>query len=202
MISNLSEPQEYQGPSDQELLRAHVAGDKRAFAVLFRRHYNRMWAVALRTCFNPEEAAEAIQDAMLSAHQAASSFRGDAAVSTWLHRIVVNACLDRARRQRSRPSVVPLPEEDELERTSLRPRPDNDAALSLAVRDALHALPHEHRVVLVAVDVEGYSIEEVARMLDIPQGTVKSRCARARAKLAKQLGFLRKEGNQSGSANV
>ncbi|ADG96505.1 RNA polymerase, sigma-24 subunit, ECF subfamily [Segniliparus rotundus DSM 44985] len=202
MTSNLFEPQDDEGPGDKELLQAHVAGDKRAFATLFRRHYNRMWAVALRTCFNPEEAAEAIQEAMLSAHQAASSFRGDAAVSTWLHRIVVNACLDRARRQRSRPPAVPLPEEEELEKTSLRQRPDNDTALSLAVRDALNALPYEHRVVLVAVDVEGYSVEEAARLLDIPQGTVKSRCARGRAKLAKQLGFLRKEGNQSGSANV
>ncbi|MGL6235879.1 MAG: RNA polymerase sigma factor SigM [Segniliparus sp.] len=196
MTSSQSAAQGVEGPSDKELLQAHVAGDKRAFAKLFQRHYNRMWAVALRTCFNAEEAAEAIQDAMLSAHQAAPSFRGDAAVSTWLHRIVVNACLDRARRQRSRLSAIPLPEEDELDRSALRQHPTSDTALSLAVRDALATLPYEHRVVLVAVDVEGYSVEEVARMLDIPQGTVKSRCARARAKLAKQLGFLRNEGNQ------
>ena len=202
MMSSQPEAEGPTGPSDKELLGAHVAGDKRAFAQLFQRHYNRMWAVALRTCFNAEEAAEAIQDAMLSAHQAAPSFRGDAAVSTWLHRIVVNACLDRARRQRSRLSVVPLPEEEELDRSALRQRPASDTDLALAVRDALATLPYEHRVVLVAVDVEGYSIEEVARMLGIPQGTVKSRCARARAKLAKQLGFLRKGGNQLDSANV
>lgn len=196
MTSSQSTTEGALAPSDKELLEAHVAGDKRAFAKLFQRHYNRMWAVALRTCFNAEEAAEAIQDAMLSAHQAAPLFRGDAAVSTWLHRIVVNACLDRARMQRSRMPAIPLPEEDELDRSVLRQHPADDTALALAVREALAALPYEHRVVLVAVDVEGYSVEEVAQMLDIPQGTVKSRCARARAKLAKQLGFLRKEGNQ------
>src|SRR6202451_800248 len=90
-------------PSDQELLRRHVAGDTEAFGELFRRHRDRLWAVALRTVCDPDEAADALQDAMVSAFRRAADFRGDSAVTTWLHRIVVNACLDRLRRRGVRP---------------------------------------------------------------------------------------------------
>jgi RNA polymerase sigma-70 factor, ECF subfamily len=85
-------------PSDAELLRRHVAGDSEAFGELFRRHRDRLWAVALRTVCDPEEAADALQDAMVSAFRRAADFRGESAVTTWLHRIVVNASLDRMRR--------------------------------------------------------------------------------------------------------
>src|SRR5271169_6328914 len=94
------------GLSDQELLRRHVAGDSDAFGELFRRHRDRLWAVALRTVCDPEEAADALQDGMLSAFRRAGDFRGDSAVTTWLHRIVVNACLDRLRRRAVRPAVM------------------------------------------------------------------------------------------------
>ena len=75
------------------------------------RHRDRLWAVALRTLGDPEDAADALQDALISAFRAAGGFRGEAAVTTWLHRIVVNACLDRMRRRKARPTV-PLPEEE------------------------------------------------------------------------------------------
>src|SRR5271169_1820388 len=93
------------GLSDQELLRRHVAGDSDAFGELFRRHRDRLWAVALRTVCDPEEAADALQDAMISAFRRAADFRGDSAVTTWLHRIVVNASLDRLRRRAARPAL-------------------------------------------------------------------------------------------------
>ena len=86
---------------DRELLAAHVAGDPEAFGILFSRHRDRLWAVALRTTGDPEEAADALQDGLVSAFRRADSFRGDAAVTTWLHRIVVNACRDHHRRRRS-----------------------------------------------------------------------------------------------------
>src|SRR5579864_3888761 len=89
-------------PSDAELLRRHVAGDSEAFGELFRRHRDRLWAVALRTVCDPDEAADALQDAMVSAFRRAADFRGDSAVTTWLHRIVVNAAVDRIRRRSSR----------------------------------------------------------------------------------------------------
>ena len=96
---------------DVALLRAHAQGDRHAFAEIVRRHRDRLWAVALRTTGDREEAADALQDALLSAFRAADRFRGDAAVTTWLHRIVVNACLDRIRRRQSRPTV-PFPVTD------------------------------------------------------------------------------------------
>ena len=98
--------------SDIELLRAHVAGDADAFGVLFTRHRDRLWAVALRTMGNPDDAADGLQDGMVAAYRRAASFRGDAAVTTWLHRVVVNACLDRLRAAKVR-AADPLP--DDLE---------------------------------------------------------------------------------------
>src|SRR5215469_9799863 len=92
------------GPSDAELLRRHLAGDSEAFGTLFSRHSGRLWAVALRTVGDPEDAADALQEAMISAFRRAGDFRGDSAVSTWLHRIVVNAAVDRLRRRPGRTS--------------------------------------------------------------------------------------------------
>src|SRR5580658_4498672 len=92
-------------PSDADLLRMHVEGDPEAFGQLFQRHKERLWAVAIRTLGDPEEAADALQDAMISAFRRAGSFRGDSAVTTWLHRIVVNASLDRIRRRSARPTA-------------------------------------------------------------------------------------------------
>src|SRR6059058_5572780 len=99
------------GRDDRALLAAHVAGDPEAFTLLVRRHRDRLWAVALRTMRDREEAADALQDALLSAFRNASGYRGDAAVTTWLHRVVVNACLDRMRRRAVRPSI-PLGDTD------------------------------------------------------------------------------------------
>src|ERR671922_3024376 len=92
-------------PADAELLRRHVAGDPDAFGELFRRHRDRLWAVALRTLHDPDDAADALQEAMISAFRRAAEFRGEAAVTTWLHRIVVNAALDRLRRRAARPAL-------------------------------------------------------------------------------------------------
>ncbi|GAA2027669.1 RNA polymerase sigma factor SigM [Catenulispora yoronensis] len=175
---------------DRELLSRHAAGDAEAFGELFRRHRDRLWSVAVRTLGDPEEAADALQDAMLSAYRAAGSFRGDSAVTTWLHRVVVNACLDRIRRRATRPTV-PLPE---VETEQRQPGPTDDIAnadLRLALTTALATLPEEQRMALVLVDVEGYTVEETARALGVAPGTVKSRCARARAKLLPLLRHLR-----------
>jgi RNA polymerase sigma-70 factor, ECF subfamily len=174
---------------DAELLSAHVAGDPMAFTTLVQRHRDRLWAVALRTLGNPEDAADALQDALLSAHRSAGNFRGDAQVTTWLHRIVVNACLDRLRRAKTRPTV-PLPEHD-----SAHPVEPSDPLgrreLACEIERALRTLPTDQRAALVLVDVEGYSVDETADLLGIPSGTVKSRCARGRAKLVPLLSHLR-----------
>jgi len=182
---------------DTELLLAHAEGDPDAFALLFRRHRDRLWAVALRTAGDREEAADALQEAMLSAHRNAGRFRGESAVTTWLHRIVVNACVDRLRR-RSAQRTVPLPGQDSLDdedrwhtgRHELAaPATDHDTAM--AVRQALAQLPYEQRASLVLVDLEGYTVAEAAQMLGVAEGTIKSRCSRGRARLATLLGHLR-----------
>ena len=159
--------------SDADLLRAHAAGDAAAFEELVRRHRDRLWAVALRTMRDREDAADALQDALISAYKAAGSFRGDSAVTTWLHRIVVNACLDRMRRRQSR-ATVQLPEEGPHEPADTRDRmAERDTRM--AVDEALGQLPVEQRAAVVLVDVEGWSVAETAAMLGVPEGTVKSR---------------------------
>ncbi|MEV6526156.1 RNA polymerase sigma factor SigM [Longispora sp. NPDC051575] len=170
---------------DAELLSAHAAGDRGAFEELIRRHQSRLWAVALRTLGDREEAADALQDALLSAHRSAARFRGESAVTTWLHRIVVNACLDRVRRRQARPTV-PLPESGPDE-----PATDTDRDTPMLVRDALAELPPDQRAALVLVEVQGYPVAEAARILGVAEGTIKSRCARGRARLAVLLGHLR-----------
>ncbi|HEY0540999.1 MAG TPA: RNA polymerase sigma factor SigM [Actinoallomurus sp.] len=179
---------------DKELLRRHADGDPDAFSELVHRHRDRMWAVALRTLGDQEEAADALQEAFLSAYRAAGRFRGDAAVTTWLHRIVVNACLDRLRRRAIRP-VVPMGDDATLD--SVAPKnldPTSAHELSLDVSQALQRIPFEQRAALVLVDMMGYAVDDAAKVLDVPPGTIKSRCARGRARLAPLLGHLRNQG--------
>jgi RNA polymerase sigma-70 factor (ECF subfamily) len=180
---------------DATLLEAHVRGDPDAFAELVRRHRDRLWAVALRTVGDREEAADAVQDALLSAFRRAESFRGDAQVSTWLHRIVVNACLDRLRRAKTRPTE-PLPDDvDRLGAMANKPARDDPVEASerrADVMKALAQLTQEQRVALVLVDMEGYSVDEVAVIVGCAPGTVKSRCARGRAKLVPLLAQYRR----------
>jgi RNA polymerase sigma-70 factor (ECF subfamily) len=185
---------------DASLVAAHVAGDPDAFGLLFARHRDRLWAVALRTTGNPEDAADALQDALISAFRRAESFRGDSAVTTWLHRVVVNACLDRLRRAKVR-AAEPLPDDldDHATRGSVLAAADPEAdpeAQALAgdrrrrVLAALEELPTDQRAALVLVDMEGYPVQEAAAILEVPTGTIKSRCARGRARLAVLLADL------------
>lgn len=180
--------------SDQDLLADHVAGEPDAFGELVRRHRDRLWAVALRTLGDREEAADAVQDALISAFRAAHTFRGQSAVTTWLHRITVNACLDRVRKASSR-KTAPV---DDAERLDQLMEPHESAEAPAERQDlqrelfaALATLPAEQRAALVLVDMQGYPVAEAARILDVPVGTVKSRCARGRARLAPQLTHLR-----------
>lgn len=177
-----------------ELLAAHVSGDTRAFAELFRRHQNHLWRVARRTSYNDEDAADALQEAMLSAHRTAASFRADAAVLSWLHRIVVNACLDRLRRNKVR-ATVQLHDYDAVF-SHAATEPISGLELTLDIERALFTLPPSQRAAVVLVDIEGRSVAEAADLLGVPIGTVKSRCARARSKLALLLEDLRYDGNQ------
>jgi len=180
-------------PSDAELLRRHVAGDPDAFGKLFHRHRDRLWAVAVRTLGDPEEAADAVQDAMIAAFRRARGFRGDSAVTTWLHRIVVNSALDRIRRRAARPATSQ--DQDGLDALATGGQPLSDPSAStdttLDVQAALSTLIPDQRKALVLVDMLGYSIAEAAEILGVSEGTVKSRAARGRARLLPQLAPLR-----------
>ena len=189
----------YSGISDQDLLARHVEGDPDAFGEVVRRHRDRLWAVALRTLGDREEAADAVQDALVSAYRAAHTFRGQAAVTTWLHRITVNACLDRARKAASR-KTAPVDDTERLEQllepheSASAPAERND--LHRQLLEALRTLPADQRAALVLVDMQGYPVAEAARILDVPSGTIKSRCARGRARLLPLLTHLRPDGSE------
>lgn len=172
---------------DRALLTRHVNGDREAFGVLVARHRDRLWRVALRTLGDADDAADAVQEALISAFRSAATYRGEAAVTTWLHRIVVNACLDLARRRAARPSAS-------LDTAARADVADEAAAASFDASDAaaavhagLRRLPIDLATAVVLVDIEGMSVREAAQVLDVPEGTVKSRCARGRARLADAL---------------
>jgi len=184
--------------TDRRLMARHVAGDPDAFAELVRRHRDRLWAVAVRTLIDPEDAADALQEALISAYRRAGSYRGDAAVTTWLHRIVVNACLDLVRRRTARPTVSLRPDAAErADPASVDPMAARE--LRLDVTAALAALPIDQRTAIVLVDIESFPVEEAAAILGVPTGTVKSRCARGRVRLAT---LLPAYGNRAGPSAV
>jgi len=144
--------------------------------------------VALRVTCDPDDAADALQEAMISAFRRAGDFRGESAVTTWLHRIVVNASLDLLRRRSARsvswsgdPDDLPVPE----------PREGAGADSRLDVDAALRILPPPQRAALVLVDMLGYSVADASAILGVSEGTVKSRCARGRVKLLPHLAHLR-----------
>jgi RNA polymerase sigma-70 factor (ECF subfamily) len=183
---------------DRALLAAHVSGDPSAFGELVARHRDRLWAVALRTLSDREEAADALQEACVSAYRGAAGFRGDAAVTTWLHRIVVNACLDRVRRGRARPTV---PLDAVTGDVGVTTEITDSVTTRLVVRAALAELPFDQRAAIVLVDLEGHSVAEAAEILEVAVGTVKSRCARGRARLAVLLDHVH-DGNRAAADTV
>jgi RNA polymerase sigma-70 factor, ECF subfamily len=170
---------------DRELLSSHCAGDPDAFGELFRRHRDQMWALAVRITRDPEIAADAVQEAFIAAFRGADSFRGEAAVTTWLHRIVVNSCLDRLRRAKP---VAYLPAED----LSILADPHDhhhSVDVRLDIRAALDQIPEGQRMALILVDMHGLGVAEAAAILKVAEGTIKSRCARGRAAMAPLLGL-------------
>ena len=165
--------------ADGQLLSAHAAGDRDAFTELVGRHRSRLQRLARCRTRTIQDAEDAVQDALLSAHRAAGSFRHDAAVGSWLHRILVNACTDRGRRS-GRDEPLTVVDDDRCASQDRTAQVDT----ALVVHAALMRLPAEQRAAVVAVDMHGYSVADAAALLEIAQGTVKSRCARARARLA------------------
>jgi RNA polymerase sigma-70 factor (ECF subfamily) len=179
---------------DYELVRQYLAGDTEAFATLMEAHEDRVFAVCLRMLRDREAALDATQETFITVFRKADRFAGKSAFSTWLYRVAVNTCYDQLRRRQRRPTD-PLPEHtdpadatagDAYEAADLRP----------AIEDALADLPVEYRAAVVLSDLEGLPLNDVADLLGVPVGTVKSRVFRGRRLLAESLG------NLSGPSNL
>lgn len=181
--------------TDERLVRRFQEGSSAAFEILVERHGQRVYNLCLRILGDAEEAADAAQDTFLATLRKLSTFRGDAAFTTWLHRVAVNACYDSLRKKRRRPLLQLATVEGEDRPDHSPPVPDHAAgvALSVDVANALRDVPEEFRVALVLADVQDLPYDQIAALLEIPLGTVKSRVFRGRAALGRALGLVGRE---------
>lgn len=185
---------------EQKWVAAAREGDQRAFEELVRLYEKRVLALTQRMCKNPGDAAEAAQEAFFAAWQGLKNFRGDSSFSTWLYRLASNACVDLLRRESRRQAAISLDDENlNLDLPSQIPTPQEEAErreLGERIEAGLQALPPEYREVLVLREVQQLRYEEIAGVLDLDIGTVKSRISRGRKKLR---AFLLESGNLSPS---
>ena len=182
------------------VIQAVLDGDVNAYEALVKEYEKNVYNLALRMTGNSEDAADMAQEAFIKAYNSLTAFRGDSKFSVWLYRIVSNVCLDFLR-SRSRKQTVSLStenddgEEVELDIADETHSPEQllDRGLTRdAVRRGLAALPPDHREILLLREIQGLSYEEIADVLGLEAGTVKSRIFRARKKLCS---FLIKDGN-------
>jgi RNA polymerase sigma-70 factor, ECF subfamily len=185
---------------DEDLVRRYLSGDRGAFAILVERHERRVFNLALRMTGREEDARDATQDAFLTALRKLSSFRGEAAFTTWMHRVTVNACYDLLRKRQRNPL---LDRGGDFQHLEPPPAPDHsdDTSLSIDVQRALRRVPPDFRIVMVLHDVQDLPQDEVAAILGIPVGTVKSRLHRGRVALAKALHAERERPGTPGTSH-
>ncbi len=188
---------------EQELIQRAASGDAEAFESLVLAYQKPVYNLALRMSGDEDEALDLSQEAFLRAWRGLSSYRADSAFSTWLYRLTSNICLDHLRRRKRRVAVLPLTGEDEQELSvpDPAPGPETQTLQRLereAVAEALGRLETEYREALTLRALHGLSYGEIADVLDINEGTVKSRIARAREKMRR---MLQKDGNRSGGAS-
>jgi len=181
---------------DHAIVRRIVAGDRAAFEVLMRRHNRRLYRLARATLRDDAEAEDALQDAYLRAYRSLSQFRGDAALSTWLSRLVLNECYGRLRRHARRENVVPIVSSNtaDIDIEAMHPSdsepPDSAVAraeMRALIERKLDELPASFRTVFILRSVEELSVEETAQCLEIAEATVRSRHFRAKSLLRESL---------------
>jgi RNA polymerase sigma-70 factor (ECF subfamily) len=171
-----------------EFVRRLRVGDPRAFEDLVRTQQHRVYGLALRMLGNTAEAQDVAQEAFLRAHRGLAEFRGDARLSTWLYAIVSRLCLNRLAGNERR--LARHGEETLARLADARPRPDQAlerGEIEEALHRAIGELPEERRIVVVLRDVEGLAYEQIAEVLELPVGTVRSRLHRARLDLKEKL---------------
>ena len=189
---------------ENEIIRSVLRGNVNDFEKLVTAYEKNVYNLALRMVGDPEDAADMTQETFIKAYRSLSSFRGDSKFSSWLYRIASNVCLDFLR-SRSRHPQVSLSSSDEDGRTafelpdmSRNPEEQLMKKLSMeAVRRGLEQLPEQQRQILVLRELGGLSYAELARILGLEEGTVKSRIFRARKRLC---AILLRDGNISGGA--
>lgn len=182
--------------TEREWIEAARRGDESAFAQLVRAYENKVYHLALRMCSNREDAMEIAQEAFLSAWRGLERFQGEAAFSTWLYRLASNACIDFLRKEKRKRAAGGVLSLDDTEEGATLDLPDYDAdphrqleqsEVRRAIADGLAGLSPEHRNVLTLREISGLSYAEIADLLGLEEGTVKSRISRARLALRKKL---------------
>jgi RNA polymerase sigma-70 factor (ECF subfamily) len=173
---------------DGDLIDAARRGDRGALDRLLRRHYDRLYALCRRMTGNEPDALDAAQEALIAIAKGLPRFDGRSSFATWSYRVTANACLDELRRRQRRP--IPAAEDGQRVDAGARSGPSlGDSVVDrLSLDDAIGALPVEFRAAVVLRDVIGLDYAEIAAVLEIPAGTVRSRIARGRAQLANTLG--------------
>jgi RNA polymerase sigma-70 factor, ECF subfamily len=174
---------------DAALVAAAQAGDHQALDTLLRTHYDRVHAVCRRVLGSSRDADDAAQETMIKVVRSLPSFDGRSSVSTWMYRIATNTALDELRRQRRRPALHVVADDDRPEEVDEGAAARVEAIVDRrAIDDAVAALPEDFRIAVVLRDVGDLDYAEIAEVLDVPIGTVKSRIARGRGMLADHLG--------------
>jgi RNA polymerase sigma-70 factor, ECF subfamily len=186
---------------DAELVRRFLAGDVEAFTELVTRHERRVYGVCLRILGNAEDAADATQDTLVAVVRKLDGFRGDAAFTTWLHRVAMNVCYDHLRSAQRRPVLHRVLDDELPAQEEGPPVPDHADAVADAhvVAAALAEVPEDFRVAIVLADLQDLPYEEIAKILDLPLGTVKSRVHRGRVALGRALGLTDPIGEPEGT---
>lgn len=185
---------------ESAVVRAVLDGDVNAFEMLVREYEKNVYNLALRMVGNSEDAADMSQEAFIKAYNSLNSFRGDSKFSVWLYRIVSNVCLDFIRSRKRKQTVSLSVEDDNGEDVELDIADDTQSPERLmdkqltrdAVRRGLASLPPGQRQILLLREIQGMSYDEIAEVLNVEAGTVKSRIFRARKKLS---AFLLEDGN-------
>ena len=184
--------------TDADLAFAATRGDREALEALLTRHVDRVYSVCRKIC-GPDDAHDATQNALISVTRSIERFDGRAAFTTWLHRIATNAALDELRRRKRRPE--PLADDPNRDRDVARagsPTQPEHVVDRLDLDAALGRLPEDFRVAVTLRDVADLDYSEIAETLSIPLGTVRSRIARGRAALARDLGNFHPPANVQG----
>ena len=181
--------------TEAQLAALAAAGDKAAFEILVKNHEKHVYALALRLSRNREDAFDLSQEIFLRAYRTLSGFRGEASFSTWLYRLAYNLCLDYTRKMKKRceqPLTYYVGEEEyEHEWADFRYHPETEwekQELRTAIAAAMEKISPEQRAILTLREIQGLAYDEIADILNLPTGTVKSRLARSREALRRILG--------------